>query len=62
MLKNYLTARNLVSSLRAYDTFIIENRDTEVHFNNPCSMYNYYKLCMNNGVCKMSEELEPSCS
>jgi hypothetical protein len=64
VLNNYLSANTIVDNLKVYDTFVIGgDQDTaQVYFNNPCSMYNYYKICQNGGVCKMSEELEPSCA
>ncbi len=42
-------------------TYVTETNGSQVTFNDSCSIYNHFRVCQNDGVCKLNENSEPSC-
>lgn len=42
-------------------TYVTDTNGTQVSFNDSCSIYNHFRVCQNEGICKLNENLEPSC-
>lgn len=59
-LQGYLSSSQQMGNLRASEAFVLKDDGTKVNLNDSCTVYDYLKLCQNNGICTMQDST-PTC-